>query len=685
MTTLLDAQDAHRNGHLVAAETAYRTLLREQRSVADAAHGLALVYAQQSRLDESLPLFQQAIQAAPQRPDFWNNLAEAERRAGRLRESIAHFQKALQLAPQFPDAWFNLGCALSSEERLSEAVDAFRRAIALRPNYPRAYFNLGNVLRKEGKMPVAAEAYRKACEQQANWWEPQYNLAVTLLDLGETESALQKLQQVRAAVPASMEVEATIGGAYARQGLAREAKEWYQQLAGCQPDSLLARLRCELVEEVIPQSDEAIRAGREQALTLLRSVAGSNRIEINDELHRRGSTPPMSWTYHGLDDRPLREALAAIYLQAIEPVSRTARVKSACPHVGVVVTHGHEGVFDRCWGALANQLAERGRVRVSLVSTQAGLNTLRHLRPGSKCGEFVVPESLPQAARVLAASDIDLLYYWEVGTDAFNYLLPFFQPVEQQWAGWGWPITAGHERITGYLSSSLLEPAGAEQHYTERLVQMPVLPTYYERPPVPQQAVSRSEWGLPEQGPLLLCQQNLRKWQPGFDRLVGEILRRQPTARLAVIADEQQTISKLFMDRLQRSIPDVFSRIQLLSRMSREKYLSLVASADLILDPPGYGAGANTALDAAAAGTPVVTLTGEFHRGRWQTAVNEQLGVKELSVASAKEYVETVCRLLEDEEQLRSLRERIQQVAPQLFCQMEAVTAFEEFFLAQCR
>ena len=70
--------------------------------------------------------------------------------------------------------------------------------------------------------------------------------------------------------------------------------------------------------------------------------------------------------------------------------------------------------------------------------------------------------------------------------------------------------------------------------------------------------------------------------------------------------------------RLFSSFPDIIPRVRFMPVLPKDEYLNLIALSDVILDTLYYTGGANTTYDAFAAGTPVVTLPGKFHRGRYR-------------------------------------------------------------------
>src|SRR5687767_5295484 len=95
-------------------------------------------------------------------------------------------------------------------------------------------------------------------------------------------------------------------------------------------------------------------------------------------------------------------------------------------------------------------------------------------------------------------------------------------------------------------------------------------------------------------------------------------------------------------------MPDVAERIRFLPKMPRGDFLELLACSDVMLDPFPFGGG-HTSYEALALGLPVVTLPGEFLRGRLTHAMYQQMGYGELLAAGVDEYVRMALRMGTDE------------------------------------
>jgi predicted O-linked N-acetylglucosamine transferase (SPINDLY family) len=258
------------------------------------------------------------------------------------------------------------------------------------------------------------------------------------------------------------------------------------------------------------------------------------------------------------------------------------------------------------------------------------------------------------------------LYYWEIGTDAFNYLLPFWRPAALQGSSWGWPVTSGNPQVDLFFTSRDVDKAESGAHFTEQLVWLNGSLTIYPRP-TDRKPRPTERYGLRPGQHLYVCQQNLRKWHPDFDAILRDLFDADPEAVLAFIGHTQPTITAKLMARLRRTIPDIEARAKVFSFMPREEYLELLRAADVALDTPRYGGGGNTVADAFATGTPLVTLAGPYHRNRYGAGMLRRAGLNELASESVGDYVRTAVALAGDNDRREILSRTMSDQYAELF------------------
>ena len=82
--------------------------------------------------------------------------------------------------------------------------------------------------------------------------------------------------------------------------------------------------------------------------------------------------------------------------------------------------------------------------------------------------------------RQMRSDNLDILMLTDVGMTAVSRFISLHRIAPCQFTAWGHPVTTGSPEMDFYLSSDLMEPPEAQDHYTETLVRMPNLALYLE-------------------------------------------------------------------------------------------------------------------------------------------------------------------------------------------------------------
>lgn len=353
-----------------------------------------------------------------------------------------------------------------------------------------------------------------------------------------------------------------------------------------------------------------------------------------------------------------------------EPQQLLARVLlDASPMLGYVTPHCREPV------------AQSGRLRVGFVSSYLGRSHsvsvayARVVKALGERGDFDVsviapgdalPKDLAAAQRVLGDRALDVVVHTDIGMDPFTYFLAFGRYAPLQVALGGHPLTTGIPNVDAYVSSTLLEPEGAQAHYSERLVLLPELPCAMTPPPrLP--ALAREELGLDPHRNLYVCPMKLQKLHPDFDAALRGILEADTEADI-VMFEERSTPAwnSALRQRLARSLGQAFHRVLFEPWAEFARFMRILGAADVVLDSFHFGAG-TTAFLALGTGCPIVTLPSEFQRGRSTLAACLKIGITECVASDAQDYVRIAVRLASDKPYQRDLRARLLAASPALF------------------
>ncbi len=672
------ASRASRLGHFETALEICLLLLRHLPQNPDVHHLLGVIRDRQGDHAGAVQAIRWAIKLNDNQPTYYHNLGGALFRQGDPVAAERSYRQALRLAPQLAETHVSLANVLREQGRLDEAFACYQRALQLKPDHAFAHYSLGNTLLEQGNYAGAADCYQRALQLRPDFPEAYNNLGQALDAGNRLNEATEAFRQALYYKPDLVEALRNLGTVLERQGLSEDARTCYQAILRREPADSLLRLRADSLCPVIPTDNSEIdryRVGLMARVGQLRAQPGL-QLDLR-QLHASGFEPPLYLVYQGRDDRPLKEAWAALFQPLLPEVAALPPVGGK-PRVGFVVTRGHEGIFAKCMRGILNGLPARRFELAVVCGQQGGEQVLRAAIANPDVRYLPLPVRFDRSLEAIRQARFDILYYWEVGTDSVNYFLPFFRLAPVQCTGWGWPVTSGIAGMDYYLSSQYLEPLEGDARYREQLVRFQRLPTCFYRPVPSGATMAREHFGLSTDQHIYLCVQNLRKLHPDFDGLIDGILWRDPRGLVVLIEDTQPLVTAQLRQRLQTNLPEVIDRVRFLARLPYGEYLNLLSLADVILDTVHFGGGV-TAYEAFSVGKPVVTLPGEFSRGRLTCAAYQQMGLDDGIAVDPEDYIKRALRFATESDYQVEFGRRLREASAELFEDQRAVWEFEGF------
>ncbi len=644
------------------------------------------------------------------RPIRLLNLANQLREQGDFEQAAAALREAIGLRPDWAPAHFVLAQISELRDDVSTALAGYRRTIELKPHCVEAHESLAALLARLGQFHVARLHYEQAAILAPDNFATLNNLGTTLQALGRIEDAIGRyeqalrikpdcaealvnlasartkrrdfaaaadsLRQALRILPDSSDIQNRLGQAHVALGELDSARDRFASALRQQPNNLFWQLRLDTLGPAVSESNSQIDQYQRQLSERLVAHCGEKRCLSIDDLPASDCKPPVELLYQGRDDLAIRRKFATIFTESL-PALAPPRGRGK-PAIGFHVPHGSEGIFLRGMGGVLTRLTP-GRFRTAVICAAASVEKLR-ASLGDAVEYLRLAGTFSVAIETVRSAALDLVYFWEVGSDATSYFLPFFRLAAVQCTSWGWPVTSGIPQMDFFISSSLLETPEAEAHYSERLVRLRNIPNYYERPTGPTPTADRTRFGLAAEAHLYVCPQNPRKTHPDFDDLAGDILTRDRLGQLLLIEARWPHVTQTIRERFARRWPDCANRLHILPRMVRGDYLTLLATADVVLDTVHYSGGANSTYDALSVCTPIVTFPTALHRGRYTAAVYRAMGITRCVAESPRQYAEIAVRLATEPNQRLLATREIEATRGVLFDNLAAVRELEDFF-----
>jgi len=706
--TLAIAVQHHQAGRLPQAEQLYWQVLERKPGHPGALNLLGVIACQRGNIPEGIVLYQQSLAAKPDFAEAHYNLALALQLMGVPDEAIAHFKATLALQPQNAEAHNNLGNLLVHQGKLEEGMMHYRQALTLNPNYASAHINLGGLMAGVGRLDDAISHLQQAIRHQPNAVQAHHLLGHVLTLQGRLDDAVLCFKRALAIQPTA-ETHYSLGKTFEEQGRTEEAIAQFKLALQQKPAMAEALWQSQLILPVFYDHPEQISSQRQhfcrQLNQLIQQTDLSTPAGKQAALQGIGSRTNFYLAYQGLSDRGLQckygqlvhRVMAANFSQwvgtgggvgewgsrgAEEPRGGGAREKKI--RVGYLSAHlmAHSAAaWARGW------IKHHDRQQFEIYSYHIGQRVdfiTQEFRDLSDVFRHL-PGRLEAIAQQVLADQLDILVFTDIGMEPQTTQLAGLRLAPVQCTAWGHPLTSGIPTIDYYLSSALMEPANAQRHYSEHLVELPHIGICYTKPPLPETQKTRVDFGLRRDGVIYLSFQSPFKYLPQYDRVFAQIAQQVPQSQFVFLRHSSDYILERFQRRLKRTFTEVGLNsgdyCVFLPKLDRPLYWSLNLVSDVFLDTFEWSGG-NSTLEAVAFGLPVVTMPGQFMRGRHSYAILQRLGVTDTIAATEADYVAIATRLGTDPDWRQTIATKMRAGHDQLYDDQTCVTALEAFYIS---
>ena len=296
-----------------------------------------------------------------------------------------------------------------------------------------------------------------------------------------------------------------------------------------------------------------------------------------------------------------------------------------------------------------------------------------------------LPDEIANQHKKIEEENIDILFYTDIGMSPTTYFLAFSRLAPIQVVSWGHTETTGIDTIDYFLSCRDFESNIEKNNYSERLICMNQIPTFYEPKKNIELNKKRKDFNLPEDANLYGCPQSLFKLHPDFDVVMAELLKKDEKGYIILVeglGDEskEKYWSKTLSERWKKYFPILNERVIFLKRLSHLDFLSLCKCVDVLLDPLHFGAG-YTFLLTTTVGTPTVTMPGLYLRRNMTYAAYKQMKIPSPPISqSNEEYINLAIDLAMNKRKNASLRKEIKIAARKyLYNNKNVLKEFEKF------
>ncbi len=524
--------------------------------------------------------------------------------------------------------------------------------------------------------------------EQANTWHILGKLLNTIGNYGEATAALTRAAQLD---PSNLACRSELGHLYRNISMTEEAIYWHGEALKIQPDSLVLHLNYAFIQPLVASSLEQLVFYRNRTLQELSKIEA--KVDTLRLYHENIMIcHPFYLIYHNIDDKVLMQRYAGLLMRLFsdelddsfpkQGIAKSLNQLRQRHRVGFLSGFFYEHSHSRAFEGLIRHL-NRNLFDVVIIHLADAISDDVTLRMNSICQEVVrLPPGLEESTQLLRDLNLNLLFFTDIGMHPTMSMLAARRIAPIQITGWGVPHTSGIPTIDAYISGREVEPANADDHYSETLIRLPGVPCCYLSEWIKVEPLTRDWFLLPLDEPLFGCLQPFEKIHPDFDLILEKLVESVPEAWFVFVESRITTLTQAFVNRLTVTAPKVLDRIILLSRLQRKEFLALSGCIDVILDPFYFCSGISF-YESIHSGTPIVSLEGRFLRSRFVAGAYRLMGIDKPPVASSsEEYIDIAVQLIRDSVMRDQLRRQIRNKAKtNLYDRMDYVRGFEHFAL----
>jgi protein O-GlcNAc transferase len=591
------------------------------------------------RFEEALTSCDAALAAQPRNPEALARRGAVLHELDRFEEALASYDRALALRPGDPETLYNRGNSLGKLHRLEEALASFDRALALRPDYPEALANRGAALHELKHFEEARANFDFSLLARPNDSEAHCNRGAALHELKRYDEALGSFDRALADRPDYVDALYLRGNTF---------------LALKRFDAALANF--DLALSIRPDHPHAFAAAADCAMQLCdwrrcAQFAGQMAAQVVD---RKSIIPP--YTLLGYSSDPaLQLQCARNYVAQIIP-SPPRPLWTGVAYLSAdfrkhPVAYQIAGLIER---------HDRSRFEIIGISFGQDDESEMRLRLAGAFDQFhdVRGRSDLEVAELLHGLRVDIAVDLTGHTQDSRFGILAHRPAPIQVNYLGFPGTLGADFIDYRLADEIAAPPEHQPYFAEKIVRLPdsFLVNDSTRK-ISAQTPTRAEAGLPDEGFVFCCFNNLWKITPEvFDiwmRLIGKV----DGSVLWLRASHEGAKNNLREEARARGIDP--ARLVFAGPLPlMEDHLARHRVADLFLDTLPYNAH-TTACDALWVGLPLVTCVGAAFAGRVAASLLRALDLSDLAARDLQEYEDLALRLVREPKQLREIRDRL--------------------------
>ena len=667
-------------------------------------------------------VYLEALSLNPYHSMSWHSLAFNYYYLEQYSKAKEAIQKAIKLDDSSAQNYHVLGLILEKTDNIFSALKAYQKASEKDGKLIDTYDKLGDIYFQQKEIDKAIVAYQtaldlafgslkvhlfkkmaKICEFLGDKSFVAFNLGYSAYFNNQNKEAISYFEEFLESHPTAIDIYLNLCSCYLKTNQTRSAINLVNKAFELFPDNLENLVFTRLDQSILPilyEDTKEIKFYRERFSQRLDELI--EKINLHPFINKKSSLKIIETGtnyylgFQGENDLQIQQkyssyihtSLSKIYPQWCQTINLSQNIKQRKIRIGYISTrlYGLGRLYLACL-----KYRDKSRFETFVYDISGDDESVKNekiiFRENFKTySDYMrfIPRNIDDICPLIIADNLDILILPEIGLDTVMDNLSCLRLAPIQCTTWAHPMTSGSPNIDYFLSSDLMEPANAEEHYSEKLVRLPNLGFSIQPPILQDFDKKRSDFGLRDDSIVYLCCQSLLKYLPQHDYIFPSIAQQNKLAQFVFF---DPFLGSVITESFKKRIDKIFIQFNLkyedyctfLKTLEFDDYLIVHQLSDIFLDSFGWSGGVTT-LDAIACGLPIVTCPEKMMRSRQSDGMLRMIGVTETIAKTETEYIEIALRLGLDQEWRKVVRDKMAANKHLLFDDRECIKGLECFF-----
>jgi protein O-GlcNAc transferase len=562
---------------------------------------------------EAIDNYLSSIKKAGEFFEVLHDLATAQSHIGDKDSALTNYLKAAKLNSNSYELFFNLGRLHDDFKEFNKSIDYYDQALKLKPDYAEAWSTKGATLHDLNLYDKALAHYDKAIQLKPEYAEAWSNKGHTLHELKRYDEALAHYDK---AVQLKPDIDFLLGSLIHTK---MKVCDWND--FNSQTEKLLKKINA-----------------KEKASTPFTILALSD----SEELNRRAAEILVS-----------NEKLYNPSIKTFRKKGTTEKIS-----VGYYSADFHDHATSYLMAEFF-ELHDKEKFELIAFSFGPDKNDDSRKRLVSSFDQFIdVRDKSDKAIAELSNNiGIDIAVDLKGFTQSSRPNIFAYRAAPVQVNYLGYPSTMGADYIDYIIADAIVIPQPNQSSFVEKVVYLPNSYQINDRTrKISDKVFTRSEVGLPEDGFVFCCFNNVYKITPDMFDSWMRILNKVSESVLWLFEDNPAAAKNLRKEAIARGVSE--ERLVFAKRMPVADHLSRHRLADLFLDTLPYNAH-TTASDALWSGLPVLTQLGNTFPGRVAASLLKAIDLPRLITQTQEEYESLAVELANHPEKLNQIKQEL--------------------------